>query len=133
MKKNLIFSGIIALVVSLATVGIFSIISRDAKTVKIEHITGTPSKSTLYTLDENNEIIPLDFTGTAEKVIDGVVHIKSTQISAKSGNQPFQQREYSNPFRDFFGDEFEQFFGPFQFRTGQRPNGPRQELAVARE
>jgi serine protease Do len=125
MKKNLMLSGIIALVVSLATIGVFTLVTRDAKTVKIEHITGTPSKSALFTLDENNEVVPLDFTGTAEKVIDGVVHIKSTQVYAKSGKQPFRQRDYSNPFRDFFGDEFEQFFGPFQFQDpGQRPNGP---------
>ncbi len=113
MKRTLIFSGLIALAVSLATTGVFSLVKSESKTVKIEHVSGTPSKSAVFTLDDNNELIPLDFTKTADKVIDGVVNIKSTHIYAPNRKPPYQQRDLPDPFRDFFGDEFERFFGPF--------------------
>lgn len=109
MKRNLVFSGIIALIVSMATLGVFSLVTRNSNTVRIEHISGTPSQSALYTLDENSKLVPLDFTQTAGKVVEGVVNIKSTQIysagRSQEGNIPDQ-------FRDFFGDQFPQFFGP---------------------
>lgn len=114
MKKNLIFSGLIALIVSVSSIGVFSWFNQSGKTVKIEHINSTPSQSALYTLDENGKAIPLDFNETAEKVLDGVVHIKSTHVY--SGNsQNFQYRNIPDPFKDFFGDDF---FGPrFRFET----------------
>ena len=83
MNKNLLFSGLIALVVSTVSIGIFASINKDAKTIKIEHIDGTPSHSAVYTV-EDGKVVPLDFTATAEKVIEGVVHIKSTQLYANN-------------------------------------------------
>lgn len=117
MKKNLFFSGLIALFVSLSSIGIYSWFDHSDKTVKIEHINSTPSKSALFALDENNKAVPLDFYETAKKVLDGVVHIKSTHVY--SGNsQNFQYRNIPDPFRDFFGDDLEGFFGPrFKFET----------------
>ena len=79
--KNHIVSGIIALVVSLGVIWVAPEVVPSAKTLRIEHVNGTPSKGALYTLDENNEIVPLDFTAVSEKVMDAVVHIKSTQTS----------------------------------------------------
>lgn len=63
----------------------------------------------------NDEIVPgnkkeaksgyVDFTETAKKVLDAVVHIRSTQLSPgeSPGSQP---RELPEFFRDFFGDRF---------------------------
>lgn len=49
---------------------------------------------------------PVDFTETAKKVLDAVVHIRSTQtsIERKSDMLP---RELPDFFRDFFGDRFQ--------------------------
>lgn len=123
MKRTLLFSGIIALVVSLATTGIFTSLKQTVKTVKIEHIAGTPAKNAVYTLDEDNQLIPLDFTVTAEKVIEGVVNIKSTQVYSRGNYRQNPPRDLSDPFRDFFGDEFERFFGPFQQPGPNRRQG----------
>lgn len=99
------------MIVTLATLGIVKQFDHnDAKTLKIEHIDGTPSRSAIYTLDDEGNPVPLDFTGTAEKVMDAVVHIKSTQAMpyASRGNG-FQN--LPDPFRDFFGDQgFPRFF-----------------------
>ncbi len=108
MKKTLIFSGIIALVVSLLTIGVFQTLQDRNKPVKVEYLNTTPSKSAVYTLDEDGEMIPLDFTVTAEKVVDAVVHIRSTQTYASEANPNRQYRQLPDPFRDFFRDFFEQ-------------------------
>ncbi len=49
---------------------------------------------------------PVDFTETAKKVLDAVVHIRSTQTAKREdiGIQPQQLPDF---FRDFFGDRFQ--------------------------
>ena len=79
MKNNLFFSGLIALIISLSSIGVFSRYNNAEKTVKIEHINSVPGQPAVYSLDEKGQPIPLDFNETAEKVLDGVVHIFSTQ------------------------------------------------------
>lgn len=121
MKKTFLFSGLIALVVTSITMGIFTYIQKEnGRTIKIEHINSSPAAKAVYTLNNEGDIIPLDFTKTAEKVMDAVVHIKSTQTftSQNSGYQDMQ-----NPFEDFFkSDPFKDFFGPrFHFRQ-ESPN-----------
>jgi Do/DeqQ family serine protease len=51
----------------------------------------------------DGKAVPLDFTVAAEKVMPAVVHIKSTQENASAS-----QREYFNPFEEFFGPQFRQ-------------------------
>ena len=120
-NKNYLFSGLIALIVSVLSFTAFSYFNKNANTIQIQHIDSSPSKGAVYTIDENGEVVPLDFTATAENVIDGVVHIKSTQISSNS----FRNQTAPNPFREFFGDEFEQFFGPqFKFESPNDRQSP---------
>ena len=49
---------------------------------------------------------PVDFTDTAKKVLDAVVHIRSTQ-STSSGNNGIQPQQLPDFFREFFGDRFQ--------------------------
>jgi serine protease Do len=123
IEKTFLFSGLIALVVTSATLGIFTYFnSNDGRAIKIEHINSTPATQAIYTLNDNGEAIPLDFTKTAEYVMDAVVHIKSTQtVAARS--KPYADMQ--NPFGDLFkNDPFEDFFDPrFHFRQeSPRPN-----------
>ena len=76
--------------------------------VKIEHIQGTPTSQVAYRINEKGEAVPLDFTGTAEKVTKSVVHIRSTQTSGVS-----HERESNDPIQQFF-------FGP----SGPIERGP---------
>ncbi|WP_281542243.1 Do family serine endopeptidase [Maribacter aestuarii] len=48
----------------------------------------------------------VDFTGTAKKVLDAVVHIRSTQ-SDPGRNQAVQPQQLPDLFREFFGDRFQ--------------------------
>lgn len=123
--KNYFIAGTVALVVSLGVIWVAPEIVSSAKTLKIEHINGAPSKGALYTLDENNEIIPLDFTDLSGKVMDAVVHIKSTQTGNYAARQPQQYRQLPDPFRDFFRDDFfDQFFGRPDQGPRFRPESP---------
>lgn len=69
--------------------------------VTIEHVQGTPVHSVGYTVNEKGEMVPLDFTGTAEKVTKAVVHIKSTSTVSKVT----QQQNPNDPFQFFFGPQ----------------------------
>jgi serine protease Do len=61
----------------------------------------------VYTVKENGELVPLDFTGVSKEVMNSVVHIKSTRKIQAPANQYFYQ---GNPFGDMFGDDFFRFF-----------------------
>ncbi|GLR16044.1 Do family serine endopeptidase [Portibacter lacus] len=102
MSKNILYSGLIAMLVSIMTIGTFKVLDKSENGITIEHVNKTPSSSAVYTLDENDKIVPLDFTKTAEKVIDAVVHIKSTQLSSASQQYGFQEQQIPEPFRHFF-------------------------------
>lgn len=75
--------------------------------VRIEHIDGVPATSVAYTIDENGEAVPLDFTGTADKVTPAVVYIRSTQESRVYRNS-------RDPLRDFFNGPSPMQRGPSQ-------------------
>ncbi|HKK77880.1 MAG TPA: Do family serine endopeptidase [Saprospiraceae bacterium] len=122
MKKTILFSGLIALIVSLSSSAAYFHFQQKDTPVKVEHISNIPSKSALFTLNEDGEAVSLDFNETAKKVIDGVVHIKSSQLyDGRSRNS--QYRNQPSPFRDFFGEEFERFFRPQQPGAAPPSNG----------
>lgn len=123
--KNYVISGLIAMSVSMGVIWFAPEVIPGLKTLKIEHINGTPAQGAVFTLNEKNEVVPLDFTVVAEKVMDAVVHIKSTQTSHFAAPGAPQYRQLPDPFRDFYGNEFfEHFFGPrFRF-DGPHPQSP---------
>ncbi len=120
MKKNIIFSGLVALVVSLSSLGAFTYFQTNGRVVKIEHINAVPSTSAGYLNASDGELVPLDFNKPAEQVIHSVVHIKSTHLNNSYHHN--SSKSESHPFRDFFGDEFERFFGP-DLKFGIPENG----------
>jgi Do/DeqQ family serine protease len=66
---------------------------------KVEYLSGVPTSKVAYKVDEKGEVIPLDFTTAAEKVMPAVVHIRSTQ----DGGRREEQSQNADPFREFFG------------------------------
>jgi serine protease Do len=96
---------------SAITVGVTSGWKHDGNEgVRIEHVNNVPITQVGYKKNEKGEIVPLDFTATAEKVTAAVVHIRSTVSGRTSQRNPQQV------------DPFEFFFGP-QGR-GQQQYGP---------
>jgi serine protease Do len=68
--------------------------------VKLEYLSGVPASKVAYKVDKNGDVVPLDFTTAAEKVMPAVVHIRSTQQMQSRG----QEQQYEmDPFREFFG------------------------------
>lgn len=77
--------------------------------VKIEHINGVPSSQVAYQVNEQGQVVPLDFTGTAELVTKAVVHIRSTQERVASEDSQIPEQ-----FRQFFFDSPFENQGPRQ-------------------
>ncbi len=122
MKKNFIYSGLIAVVVTLLTINAYQYFqSNDTETVRIEHINVTPGKQAVLTLDDAGKVIPLDFTKTADKVLEAVVHIKSTQtFNSRGGANPHAYQELPDPFKEFFRDRGQEN-DMFEFFRGGTP------------
>jgi serine protease Do len=117
MKKNMFFSGLVAAAVSLVVLGVFVLLNpNDKKTLRIEHVNAVKGQSTLYSMGDSGEIVPLDFTQVAEDVVSAVVHIKATQTTPGIGDAQAQnvQPRLPEPFRDFFESPFFRFEQPGQ-------------------
>ncbi len=121
MKQQMFFSALIAVFASLLTIGGYHLVSnyQGGSKVRVEHVNGAPSQSAMYTRDENGNFTPLDFTATAEKVMDAVVHIRSTKARSRG--------DESNPFGGS-GDLFEYFFGPRGNRPDSRGGNPQPSI-----
>ena len=116
MKRNILLTALIAVTASLLTVMAYMHRAAPQQTIlQVQHQDQTPGKAVLYTTDDQGEYIPLDFTTITDKVVEGVVHIKATQVAAAQS----ELEDIPEPFRDFFrnspfGPRFE---GP-QARVG---------------
>lgn len=117
MRKTLVYSALISLVI---TCGIIFLANQmdwltKERTIEIQKEGNSiPNAQALYTMNEEGEMVALDFTVIAENVKDAVVHISSlTSI---------QQRRNYDPFEEFMDDPFyEFFFGPRRPRPEQKP------------
>lgn len=98
-KKNFSMLLLAAVLGSGITIGTYEFSKEDVSPIRIEHVDGTPSVNTNYSA--NNEAVPASFTEAADKVMNAVVHIRSTQTRNVSSNR--DMRSIPDPFRDFFG------------------------------
>lgn len=130
MKRDFLISAMIALLVSGTTIGMF-LWKNNNQTIKIEHINSTPASKAIYTLNEKGDVIPLDFTRSAQTVMDAVVHIKSTQ-TFKNSNRPqtYQGQPMPDLFRDFFGDSGQSPFFRFENKTPNRKSKPQVRMGT---
>ena len=129
--KQYIITALIALSVSVGAVWIAPDLLPGGKTLKVEHVNRTPAVGAVYTVDENNQVVPLNFVEVADKVMPAVVHIKSTQTAEYAARGPQQYRRLPDPFRDFFGDDFfDQFFDPRYYHESPSPQQPQPPARV---
>lgn len=82
------------------------------KGIVIERVANVPTTQVGYHVKENGDVVPLDFTETAEKVTKAVVHIRSTS----EGKTVYRDRtpDTNDPFQFFFGPNGPQQRGPSQ-------------------
>jgi len=81
------------------------IAGENSREVTIRQVDSAPGIKTFYTDPKTDELIALDFTETAEKVMPAVVHITSTF----EGGVPRQERELPEMYRDL-PEFFRRFF-----------------------
>ena len=102
MKKLVPYLGV-AVLGSALTLGAAQFLNTEKSepdTVRVEHVNSTPARGAMYTVDEQGDLIPLDFTAAADKVMHAVVHITSTSTASYQSNP--QYRTLPDPFRQFF-------------------------------
>ena len=90
-----------AILGSVCTVAAFQWFVEGSQSVKLHYANHVPSNQVAFHVNEDGDVVPLDFTATAEKVTAAVVHIKSTQAQTK-----MPQNQYYDPFKEFFGPDF---------------------------
>lgn len=86
-----------------------------------------PVHNAVYTVKENGEFVPLDFTGVSKEVMNSVVHIRSVRKVQSTSNSYNRQR---NPFGDLFGDEFFRFFQETPPQGQRGPSEPRVQMGA---
>lgn len=117
---------------SVITITAFQMTGLNQKTVIIQDTNGNTSSAALTNYDAttnhnstsvvDSKFGPADFTFAAEKTTPAVVHIKSTQNARTVRGNGGNSGRNIDPFRDFFGDGFEDFFfGPNGGGRGGQP------------
>ena len=118
-------AGIAALVALCTTLAVQKWVPNSSKILQVEHIESNVAQPALYTKNQEGELIPLDFTQTAERVMDGVVHIKVTRTASK------RAQAGPNALEDFFGNSpFKEFFGPRMYLQPTPGNQPRPPVQI---
>lgn len=118
-RKVLWLAALVALIVSGLTLTIAYPLLNKGQTIQVEHLNTTPARQAVYTLNDEGDFIPLDFTAVAAKVTDAVVNIRSTFPRGPGADG----QQVPEEFRDFF----RRFFGPEQDQQ-QSPQGREQSL-----
>ena len=112
MNRQYVYSGLIAFLISLGTIGAFNSLNQDSKELKVKYIKDIPSKSASFSMGNEEVFTSLNFEETAKEVVNSVVHIKSSRIGRKAAQQ-LPWNSIPDPFKDFFGERYQkEFFFP---------------------
>jgi len=87
-----------------------------------------PVHNAVYTVKENGELVPLDFTGISNEVMNSVVHIKSARKVQAGANQFYFNQP--GPLGDMFGDDFFKFFRGMPQKQNSKPRQPESFMQV---
>jgi serine protease Do len=91
---------------SALTIAVFMITGMNKNELTIhKEQNSLPAHRAVYSVKENGELVPLDFTTVSKEVMNSVVHIKSSR-KVSGRDQSF----YFDPFGDFGGDDFFKYF-----------------------
>jgi serine protease Do len=113
MKKIIFIASLVAVISSGLTMAItyWFVGRQQGQPLRVEHVNNLPARETNYNAALTAS--GLDFTAAAARVVDAVVHIKSTQTRQPSRSED-PQAGFPDLFRDFFGERFFRFEGPRQ-------------------
>jgi len=116
MKMNLLWSAVIAVVVSMCTFYGLSYWTASEKgaEVQIQTLNQVPAQQALYQIDPDGDLVPVDFEKTAKEVMPATVYIQSKI------RQERPQMQNMDPFRRFF----ERDISPFFEQRRQQPREP---------
>jgi serine protease Do len=125
MKKlfKLVIPSIIGSGLTIAVFLLFGL-NNDEAAVSLQKQDNVAVHNAVYTVKENGEFVPLDFTGVSKDVMSSVVHISSARKVQRSSN-PYSRNQ--NPFGGSMGEEFFRFFYGDPDSQGQQQQQQRQQ------
>jgi serine protease Do len=118
--KKFVYLVIASIIGSALTIGVFMAagFNKRASEPFLRTNSAVPAHNVVYSVKENGEMVPLDFTDVSKQVMDAVVHVKtSRKVSVR--NQGYFPQFPSDPF----GDDFFRFF----FNEPSRPKNYKQK------
>lgn len=128
MKKQLVITVLVASLVSVSAYALLNNIWKPSTKTKVEYRDMGYTAKTMYTIDGDGDLVPLDFTQTAHKAMPAIVRVISKIPNGSSQMRGRELRELPDPFKDFFNDDF----FPFRFESPNdnqrnRPDSKRSE------
>ena len=108
--KKIIKTLVPSMVGSGLTIAVFFLAGLNHRMAPADHVyqEQVPVHHALYTVKENGEFIPLDFTGISSRAMNSVVHVRSIRKVQPAANHMFYNSP--NPFGEMFGDDLFKFF-----------------------
>jgi Do/DeqQ family serine protease len=127
--KKLLKLMVPSMIGSALTIAVFFLIgfNKGEPGVTFQNQEQLPVHKAIYTVKENGEFVPLDFTGVSKEVMNSVVHIRSVRKVQSTQNSFNRQR---NPFGDLFGDDFFRFFQESPPQGQRGPADPRIQMGA---
>ncbi|MFC2089595.1 Do family serine endopeptidase [Bacteroidota bacterium] len=114
---------------SMLTVGAFLLIDNDKDNSNaVLSYPQTPVMGAAYSVNEDGEVVPLEFTSISKEIMPTVVHIRSS-INFENN----QRNQIPEEYREYFNDDFfRYFFGPRnRFENPQeRGSRPRMQMGA---
>ncbi len=124
MKRILVLSAAVAMLISITTFAVLNKTWKPVEKVRVEYHDLPYTAKTLYTRNSEGDMVPLDFTGTVEKVMGSVVQI-TAKVPAGMANGG---QQIPDEFRDFFRNS--PFGDPFNDRNDSQSEPNEERFSV---
>src|SRR4030042_3289048 len=122
--KKFIYLIIASVVGSALTLGVFLAagFNNKANTPFLHATNLVPARNVVYSVKEDGEIVPLDFTGVSKQVMDAVVHVRTSRKVPVRNQEYYFPQFPTDPFSDdFFGFFFAQPVKPKSNKQKEEP------------
>ena len=96
--RNILLVALVSIISATTTIAVYKLVEKEPSPITLKEV--QPMRLTNFTTAAFNSQFPVDFTYSAAITTPGVVHVQSKVMPQQTN------RNYYNPFKDFFGDDF---------------------------
>lgn len=121
IMKRILIAIFFIILGSAITMGIIFYLMPQKKEVKFETISAVPSKTAIFTTDDNGNYVPLNFSDASKKVMSAVVNVRSSQTLKSAGGR----NQVPDAFREFFGEDFFRYYFVLKVKIRESRDHPK--------